>query len=196
MLAFSTRVPLICLSKSAKNHQYLIHFTLSNSSRFFCRSNQFIKEDFIESQKDTVGGRGLVCEFWKVWKTDSLSVDSAASFCEMGLTGFLGRGIRNCKSHHRRLIIYQHFLDISTWSFKVGIATRMYKKKNQTRRERWDATVWKAYALKYIHQVRSELMMDWSVSSVIYKWIDLSTNMDLLANGLTSCQMTHFTSGL
>ncbi len=54
----------------------------------------------------------------------------------------------------------------------------------------------KAHVRKYIHQVCPELMVDWSVSSVIYELVDLSTNNDLLANGLTNRQITYFTGGL
>ena len=135
---FSVRVRFICPTGLAKNHWYLICLALSNSSRYFCLSDHFLKEDSTESQKVTVGGPCLVCEFWKMRKSDPFSVDSAALFCEMSSTGFFRRGIKNCKSNHQQVIIKQRFLGIETYCFKVGIATRMYKKKktNQTGRER------------------------------------------------------------
>ncbi len=45
---------------------------------------------------------------------------------------------------------------------------------------------------KYIHQVYPELMVDWSVSSVLDKLVELSTNGNLLANEMTNWQITYF----
>ncbi len=54
----------------------------------------------------------------------------------------------------------------------------------------------KACLGKYIYQVCPKLMVNLSISSVIYKLVDLSANSDLLANQLTNWQITYFTGGL
>ena len=54
----------------------------------------------------------------------------------------------------------------------------------------------KAHVCKFIHQFCPKLIVDWLVSSVIYKLANLSTNIDHLANKLTSWQITYFPGGL
>ena len=135
-------------------------FAPSNNSRFFRPLSHSLKEDLIESQKGTVGGRVLG---WVVEDADTPLRDPCASLCGVSSTGFRDRGIRLIRYGGNAELTMELRSNRDQQKCAWREEARWWQSpKVHVRRSDW--TWWAAWP---IHQVRSELLVDGSAQNVI-----------------------------